>query len=595
METDANIVNVFNEFIQAALTNNSEQIATAEQKLLKIIEELTCVPFENLDGAQQEQFEFIVELLESVIPFSQNKIHFWTLLGKMYLYLKKYHYAIECYYSIFSQNVHLIETSLVLSECFINLKEYDSAEKYLQLSQLFIQQNQENFAQEKIKKIEVLFQHLVFRYLSESARYHTHPHLAGLLTSTLQQAYLNAKDQSYTLPHHDLLQLQTLMQFDFEVLGIGFYGRSGSYFIHSLLDNYPNLISIPPSELYLFYELWHSNEKRSSLKIEQDFAEILVHLCDASQPIYGNYCGQQRGLTRLGANQDFCLKLDLNCFIHTLWALLPKQQEYISRKMFFIAIHLAYYYTLHDGNIDFEAIKKRPFIVYQLHSWEPDLFDCVFEDFEKTKILQMVREPIQTMGSHMVITDPNHITASISHCLVGGIYYRNDPHLFENYKGVRLEDLHHHPKGTMRAIANWLGLSWHDCLLDSTFAGHQWWNIAGTNQVSGFNAVITAKKHTDLFNDFDRFRLNCLLADRKKAWGYEYSDFYDHDVLLHLLRYPFKFYETYLASAFPDPTLLQQKKELIVYHFLKILFWYQQNKATLKYIDVLKPVENMDA
>lgn len=588
METDTNIVSIFNEFIQAALTNNGEQITFAEQKLLKVIEELTCIPFDHLDTDQQEQFEFIVELLESVIPFSQNKIHFWTLLGKMYLYLKKYHYAIECYYSIFSQNVHLIETSLVLSECFINLKEYNDAEKYLALSKKFIDLNEENFSDEKIKKISILLEHLICRYLTESTSIHFLSPLISLLTNTLQQEYFFIKSQAYSLPQQDLIQLQTLLSLDFEVTAISFYGRSGSYFLHSLLDNYPNLISIPPSELYLYYELWQNPENRSLFRIEQDFADILVHLCDARKIIRGQACGEQRGLTRLGPNQDICLTLDTPCFLHTLWAILPKEQEFISRRDFFIAIHLAYYYTLHHGKIDFDALKKRPLILYQLHSWEKEFFDCIFHDFKQAKVLQMVREPIQTLGSHLIQTDPNLIEYSISHCFISGIYYRDG--LFDRYKGVRLEDLHRNPQGTMQAVANWLGLAWEDCLLDSTFAGYQWWNISGTNQISGFNTIITAKKHTDLFDDFDRFRLNCLFAERKKQWGYDYSDFYNYDILSQILRYPFKFYQTYLVSAFPDEALCRQKQEQLTYSILSILIWYQQNKNQIQYIDLITPI-----
>lgn len=589
METDSNIVNIFNEFIHAALTNDQERINLFEQQLMEMIEQVTTVPFEMLNQAQKEQFEFIIELLESIIPLSQNKVYLWTLLGKMYLYLKKYHYATECYLSILEQNTHLIETSLVLSECFINLKEYDNAEKYLILSKQSIETNTENFPEEKIEKIKVLFQHLNFRYLSEIFSLHLNHARHISLLNDLQHEYLTIKYQSYKQPKQDIAQLQELMHLDFEVVAVGFYGRSGSYFLQSLLDNYPNIINIPPSELYLFYPLWRTKENRPLIKIEQDFAEILVHLCDASKAIQKTYCGHQRGLTRLGANQDYCLKLNTSCFIHTLLNILPKQHHSISRRDFFVAIHLAYYYTLHQGKIDFNAIKKRPFIVYQLHSWEVEFFECIFQDFNQSKVLQMVREPIQTMGSHMIQTDPNFTSHSISHCFISGIYYRED--LSEKYKGIRLEDLHQNPKGTMLAVANWLGLAWNDCLLESTFAGHQWWNIAGTNQVSGFNKVITAKKHTDLFDDFDRFRLNCLFADRKKAWGYEYSDFYDHDILSHILRYPFKFYKTFLAEAFPDEAQLHQNQEKIVYHFIQILLWYKNNKETLKYIDLIQPIE----
>ena len=90
----------------------------------------------------------------------------------------------------------------------------------------------------------------------------------------------------------------------------------------------------------------------------------------------------------------------------------------------------------------------------------------------------------------------------------------------EQWRAVRLEDLHANPKKTLNAICGWLGIPWHESLMESTFNGIKYWNVAGSIQTSGFNQDITAEAFKSFISPFDRWRLELLFHDRFSAFGY---------------------------------------------------------------------------
>ena len=108
-------------------------------------------------------------------------------------------------------------------------------------------------------------------------------------------------------------------------------------------------------------------------------------------------------------------------------------------------------------------------------------------------------------GIHQCFLDRS-INIRRDHEQLHSIYFYDDK-VKNNSRAVRLEDLHNAPRAVLSAICRWLGLDWNDTLLESTYAGLQWWNRPGIKRVSGFDkSIVSTANHT--FTDaFDERRL----------------------------------------------------------------------------------------
>ena len=132
-------------------------------------------------------------------------------------------------------------------------------------------------------------------------------------------------------------------------------------------------------------------------------------------------------------------------------------------------VHSAYEKALQDHN-------EKKLIFYHIHN--PDTYAQLnfLRLAPNTNWLMMVREPVQSCESWVreSFYNNNHtkIAARIFQMLfeVDNVIYRN-----ENSIGVRLEDLKEHPKKTILALCDWLGIKEEDSLYQMTAQGKKWW------------------------------------------------------------------------------------------------------------------------
>lgn len=336
-----------------------------------------------------------------------------------------------------------------------------------------------------------------------------------------------------------------------KVIAIHFYGRSGSVFLQSLLDGHPDILMIPAymSTFYDFLRSCNCNNVQTYGELIAKFVNEYEMIFDAKSSKAMN-AGRNHNFHRMGENRDRCLGISMGKFLRALDEIM-KGESNISSRLFFQAIHLAYAYALGRS---FDDIDKPPIIVFQAHTPSPQYALNIVRDFPDTLFIHIVRNPVNTFGSHVKhylqrgVNDPNTFLGF----LLPHLFYGGMP-LIAEYQdrsfAIKLEDVHTRPRETLGKLCEVIGIEWNDCLMQSTFDGLKWWNVKGSEQVSGFNKKIISKKHEDLFSLFDRFRLSVLLASKYRNWKYTpYEEWDDYPLMRELLKYPFKFEKIWFSD-----------------------------------------------
>jgi hypothetical protein len=316
------------------------------------------------------------------------------------------------------------------------------------------------------------------------------------------------------------------------ILAIQNYGSSGTTFVHSLLDNHPQVLQLPGLRGGEFYNHWRATIRHPTAPITSEFLRELVlaffaPLCEPDQ------VGDAWGLRELGPTRDRHPCVPRDAFIALFDTYLARFSEELGIGRAVHAddlprhrrAHLYAIYHAYDAALGHDMSDKQ-YIVYPIHSAVKDDLIDLLEDFEQVFVLHMIRNPINNLNSLVkyylrvrTLDDPAHnLFSSGLHALfldralnisperrcerLHGVYYYDDS-VRAVSRAVRLEDLHRDPEAVMRRIAAWVGLRWDPVLLHSTFGGLSWWNRPGLTRVSGFspNIVGGTEPYTSRFDE----------------------------------------------------------------------------------------------
>ena len=320
--------------------------------------------------------------------------------------------------------------------------------------------------------------------------------------------------------------------------------RAGSSLMSSLLDAHPNVATSPDCILMGLYEFWQIHNSRPKNELVESFMDYYAVLfdhkgqckCRRVGPDFGDYLN----LSNMGPNRDEPLYVDKEAFkINCLGAL--GDEHPISRKRFFQSVHLAY-------SKAWNHCVENPMVSFGLHIAHEDKVTEFLEDFPDAFFIQMVRHPINAMGSQLrMLRFRGEIQADTGVGIMAMARYMGSPVPAKNrsqWRAVRLEDLHHNSRETMEKLCSWLDLPWNDSLLFSTVNGKQWWNEKNSIQISGSSNAIPAQRFQQYIPWFDRFRLDVLFVPKLDAWGYPVNSIHRRwvirIVILPLLLLPFK-------------------------------------------------------
>jgi len=314
-------------------------------------------------------------------------------------------------------------------------------------------------------------------------------------------------------------------------------GRTGSIFLHSLLDGHPEVMTIPGVYFKGFFnpDLWsklHYGNKNSNWRVQllTNFFSFYDALFDAKSIInvpgapMGGFPGYASGLSTLGEDKDISLKVDKEKFGQYMLTYLENFDD-MTRSTFFKLIHLAY-----DSTI--EKNTNTSVLFYHIHN--PDFLESAqfIKDFPSAKFLQIVRDPIQALESWCKIDEKKeHVTASKEYS-ENNRYYNKFASVLNHFNNpiinygkettvIKLEDLKLETENTLRKLSKWLKIEYNQSMKNPSFQGHYYWGISKTTPgIKGFSKESISRELGIFFSENDQKRILPLMHFFRKNYSY---------------------------------------------------------------------------
>jgi len=306
------------------------------------------------------------------------------------------------------------------------------------------------------------------------------------------------------------------------------FGRSGTGLLHSLIDGHPEVSTLPSIYFSEFFDhfSWEKIIAGGWEEMVDRFVKTYEVLFDASSTVpvatiglkFINNIGQKEGMITVGEERNEVLSVDKKVFVKELKQLMNCYDE-LDALTFFKLVHSAYDVAIKNTN-------EKKLIFYHIHN--PDTYAQLnyLRLTPNTNWLMMVREPIQNCELWIKnnFNDNSHrkIVTKISQMLfqVDNIILQNKHSI-----GVRLEDLKEHPKKTIQALCDWLGIKEEDSLYQMTAQGKRWWGDGTSpefakDEMEPFGKSSINHKVGLIFSENDQYILSTLFYPFSVRFGY---------------------------------------------------------------------------
>ena len=230
-----------------------------------------------------------------------------------------------------------------------------------------------------------------------------------------------------------------------------------------------------------------------------------------------NNIGQKEGMITVGEERNEVLSVDKKVFVKELKQLMNCYDE-LDALTFFKLVHSAYDVAIKNTN-------EKKLIFYHIHN--PDT--CAQLNYLRltpnTNWLMMVREPIQGCELWVSKTFPDSYTKTVTK--IFKMLFEVDNIILQNKHsiGVRLEDLKEHPKKTIQALCDWLGIKEEDSLYQMTAQGKRWWGDGTSpefakDEMEPFGKSSINHKVGLIFSENDQYILSTLFYPFSVRFGY---------------------------------------------------------------------------
>ena len=305
------------------------------------------------------------------------------------------------------------------------------------------------------------------------------------------------------------------------------FGRSGTGLMHSLIDGHPEVSTLPSIYFSQFfdYSIWEKIIADGWQEMADRFTSIYEVLFDASSavPIASkgkqtiDNIGRKEGMMNVGIKKDEVLSIDKKVFIKELKQLMNCYDE-LDALTFFKLVHSAYEVAMKNPN-------EKKLIFYHIHN--PDTYAQLnyLRLAPNTNWVTMVREPLLSCESWVNKKFPNNYV-NVSNRIFQ-MLFEVDNIIFQNKNsiGVRLEDLKKHPKKTIQALCDWLGIKESDSLYEMTAQGKKWWGDPSSENyekdgMDPFGKSSINRKLGSVFSKNDQFILSTLFYPFSVRFGY---------------------------------------------------------------------------
>jgi hypothetical protein len=307
------------------------------------------------------------------------------------------------------------------------------------------------------------------------------------------------------------------------------YGRAGSLLIQSLFDSHPNVLTLPYAGA--MFSLIPASINDLNRQIDW-FIKRFPIIFDTSG---GGYFGDVKdlGAGNFGPDGDEDLRVCSTDFKKKLLGIVNEyctidSNRRLSRKEFFILVHIAYGLCLRSFNVT-----EIRYICYHTHTHVHDEWQTMLEDFPELYFIGMTRDPRQDWLSWKKIygwrvqrdVPPIFLVLHEYNNYSKGCYELSK--LVERLKDdhiriIDLEKLHISNIKAMTHLCSWLNIEFNECLLQSTFNGRQWHgNATNGKRTSSLNPNMTRDTWRKELPDHDRKIICSLVPGSIKYFGYD--------------------------------------------------------------------------
>ena len=338
----------------------------------------------------------------------------------------------------------------------------------------------------------------------------------------------NAKNLIIKNPQSTIYHKSARPQLPDKTVALVHFGRSGTGLLHSLIDNHPEVSTLPSiyfSE-YFNHDQWLKLIAGGWDGLVDSFTAIYEVLFDASDrcPVatksgkVNYYLGQKEGMANVGDNRDEVLKVDKKVFSNELKGLI-NFYTYLDASKFFELVHCAYNKALKDR-------RRKSLLFYHIHNPDARSYLNFINSKRLVNWLVLVREPIQSCESWIrdcfEANDHLGCSTSIVHMLfeIDKIIYRK-----QNSIGVRLEDLKERPRKTIPALCKWMNIAENETLYEMTAQGKRWWGDPSSpdfdiDGMEPFGQTSIKRRTGSIFSADDQFILQTLFYPFSMRFGY---------------------------------------------------------------------------
>ena len=231
-----------------------------------------------------------------------------------------------------------------------------------------------------------------------------------------------------------------------------------------------------------------------------------------------NNLGLKEGMMNIGEQRNEILSVDKKVFSEELNRLMAYHDR-LDAFTFFKLVHFAFDKALIDYN-------KKSLIFYHIHN--PDTYAQLnfLRSAPDINWLMMVREPVQSCEAWVKRCFKKNDYQGV----VNGIFqmlFEIDHVIFcnKNAVGLRLEDLKEHPKKTIPALCDFLGVKETDSLYEMTAQGKKWWGDPASpdydkDGMNPFGKTSINRKLGSVFSENDQFVLRTLFYPFSVRFGY---------------------------------------------------------------------------
>lgn len=329
------------------------------------------------------------------------------------------------------------------------------------------------------------------------------------------------------------------------------FGRSGTLFLHSLIDNHPQISTLPG---YFFkgffgYGVWdkilpkrkdkfHKNLATNVyLLFEQQFNSSKIGNVPGLPNKNSNWLSQSTGFTNLGKKRDEFIKLDKIKFIEKLTEKMIHFNN-ITQAQCFEFIHDVFDEMTRKNVLPSHS----KFIFYHIHN--PNNYELLnfLINYPDSKILYLLRNPIQSMESllrlnfnkilklkddRQKINEWSEIVKTITE-MINLLF--NPLNLITTNYALTLENLKNNKDSELKSLCHFLDIEYDKELEKSEFIGLEYSRPTTDNTfVSGFQTTGIDRKIGEFFSKSDAHFFNHFFKQLN-------TEFYNHDKYGSLLN-----------------------------------------------------------